>query len=270
MLGEIFAPLIREAVASGAADRWFFIRYADPDWHVRLRFHGRPERLHAEVLPALQAAASPLLNDGRLRRLQFDTYEREVERYGGPEGIEIAERFFHADSDAVLEIMALLDPEDEGLDERWRMTLRGIDALLTDCGFDLASKYALFQQMPKGLAEMLRVNTDLRSELSEKFRRARRSLEELLDPACDQKSRLSPGFEILRQRSERMGPIVADLKASAEAGRLLVSYEDFVMSCVHMHANRLLRSAHREQELVIYDFLSRLYRSRAERERSPS
>ena len=270
VLCEIFEPLIRQVLDSGAADRWFFIRYADPDWHVRLRFHGSPERLHAEVLPALEAAAAPLLSDGRLRRLQFDTYEREVERYGGPEGIEIAERFFHADSDAVLEMMTVLDPEDAGLDERWRLTLRGIDALLSDCGFDLASKGALFQQMPNGFAEMARVNPNLKGELGEKFRRERKSLEEILDPACDRKSRLSPGFDILRQRSERMVPIVADLKASVKTGRLLVSLEDFVMSCVHMHANRLLRSAHREQELVIYDFLSRLYRSRAERERSRS
>jgi lantibiotic biosynthesis protein len=28
-----------------------------------------------------------------------------------------------------------------------------------------------------------------------------------------------------------------------------------------MHANRLLRSAHRDQELVIYDLLTRLYES---------
>jgi thiopeptide-type bacteriocin biosynthesis protein len=263
MLCEIFAPLIREVLASGAVDRWFFIRYADPDWHVRLRFHGRPERLHAELLPALHDAVAPLLKDGRLRRLQFDTYDREVERYGGPEGIEVAERLSHADSEAVLKMIALLEPGDAGLGERWRLTLRGIDALLTDCGFDLASKCALFKRMPKGLAEVARVNTNLKGELGEKFRRERKSLEELLDPERDRESALSLGLDILRQRSERMGPIVADLKAIAEAGQLLVPLEDFVMSCVHMHANRLLRSAHREQEWVIYDFLARLYKSRA-------
>jgi hypothetical protein len=32
-----------------------------------------------------------------------------------------------------------------------------------------------------------------------------------------------------------------------------------------MHANRLLRSAQREHELVLYDFLSRLYASEARR-----
>ena len=36
-----------------------------------------------------------------------------------------------------------------------------------------------------------------------------------------------------------------------------------------MHANRLLRSAHRRQELVLYDFLARLYESRAIRTQRP-
>jgi thiopeptide-type bacteriocin biosynthesis protein len=33
------------AVSSGLADSWFYIRYTDPDTHLRLRFHGSPERL---------------------------------------------------------------------------------------------------------------------------------------------------------------------------------------------------------------------------------
>ncbi len=37
---------------------------------------------------------------------------------------------------------------------------------------------------------------------------------------------------------------------------------------LHMHANRLLRSALREQELVLYDFLLRLYGSQVARVRS--
>src|SRR5262249_29509426 len=98
LLTECVAPVVREALKSGEADRWFFIRYGDPDWHLRVRLHGSPARLAAEVLPALHAALQPALGDGRLRRLQLDTYEREVERYGGPEGILLAEEVFHADS----------------------------------------------------------------------------------------------------------------------------------------------------------------------------
>lgn len=263
MLLEVIAPLVQKVLASGAVDRWFFIRYNDPDLHLRLRFHGPPDKLQTEIFPALQSALVPLVKDGRLRRWQLDTYEREIERYGGSEGIILAERLFHADSEAVLKVMAMLDRGDEGLDERWRLTLRGIDTLLTDFGLDLESKCKLFNRIPKSISEIAGTDSSLLDELSEKFRRERKSLEDLLDPACDQKSPLSPGFDILRLRSEQMIPIVADWNARQRAGRLLVSLNDFAASCVHMHVNRMLRSAHREQELVIYDFLSRLYKSRA-------
>jgi len=92
VLREVVRPVVDQALVSGAAEDWFFIRYGDPHWHLRLRFHGEPARLHAAVLPALQRAAAAGLEDGRLWRLQLDTYEREVERYGGGRGVEALER----------------------------------------------------------------------------------------------------------------------------------------------------------------------------------
>ena len=49
------------------------------------------------------------------------------------------------------------------------------------------------------------------------------------------------------------------------ARRLSVPLAELAVSYLHMHANRLLRSAHRAQELVLYDFLGRLYESQAAR-----
>ena len=51
VLREIVAPLVEKTLDSGAADRWFFIRYGDPDRHLRLRLHGEPARLLGEVTP---------------------------------------------------------------------------------------------------------------------------------------------------------------------------------------------------------------------------
>ena len=263
VLRDVVAPVVREVLDSGAADSWFFIRYGDPDWHLRLRFHGDPKGLHAEVLPALQAAMNPLLEDGRLWRVQLDTYEREVERYGGADGIALAERLFHADSEAALEMIEMLEPGDEGLDERWRLTLRGIDALLNDFGFDLNAKLTVMKQARESFGKEFRVDKNFEGQLSEKFRKERKNLESLLNSDYDEDDPLSPGFEILQRRSERFAPIIAELKSCA----LSVSPAELALSYAHMHANRLLRSAMREQELVIYDFLVRLYESQAARAR---
>ncbi|MDQ2869504.1 MAG: lantibiotic dehydratase, partial [Acidobacteriota bacterium] len=269
VLREIVAPLVKKTFDCGAADRWFFIRYGDPDRHLRLRFHGEPARLLGEVVPALNAAAAPLLADGRLWKVQLDTYEREVERYGGPEGIELAERIFQADSEAALEILDMLEEGDEGADERWRLTLRGIHTLLEDFGFDLEGKRALLDGMRRGPAKELRSDESVKRGLGDRFRKESRSLEPLLDPERDAESPLAPGLAVLRGRSGRLAPLILELKAREQAGRLSQPHAALAPSYVHMHVNRLLRSAHRSQELVLYDFLARLYESRAIRTQRP-
>jgi thiopeptide-type bacteriocin biosynthesis protein len=264
VLREVVQPVVEAARRTGAADRWFFVRYGDPDWHLRLRLHGRPARLHGEVLPALQAAAAPLLGDGRLWRVQLDTYEREVERYGGPEGVVLAEQLFHADSEAVLALAAWL-PADARGEVRWRLALVGMDLLLADLGLDAGARAAVVRAARDTFAVELRADGRLRHELGRKFRPERQSLEALLDGTAGADPRLAPGLEVQRRRSRRLAPVVAELRSRVQAGLLSVALPDLASSFLHMHANRLLRSAHRAQELVLYDFLVRLYESRAAR-----
>jgi thiopeptide-type bacteriocin biosynthesis protein len=264
VLRDVVRPSVEAALGSGAADRWFFVRYGDPDWHLRLRFHGRPDRLHGEVLPALQAAAAPLLDDGRLWRVQLDTYEREVERYGGAEGIVLAERLFHADSEAVLALAALL-PEDARGDVRWRLAFAGMDLLLGDLGFDLDARRAVIRRTRDEFAAEFGAGADFKHQLGAKFRPQRSSLEALLGQTAGADARLAPGLEVLRRRSDRLAPVLGELKARERAGWLSVPLTELAPTYLHMHANRVLRSAHRAQELVLYDFLARLYESQAAR-----
>ncbi|HKQ62734.1 MAG TPA: lantibiotic dehydratase [Candidatus Polarisedimenticolaceae bacterium] len=251
VLREIVAPLAARAQSNGAVDRWFFIRYGDPDWHLRLRFHGAPARLLEETLPELQRAVVPLLDNGLVWRMQLDTYERELERYGGADAIEDVERLFHADSEAVLAVLS--EPSVDGaLDARWKLALAGMDLLLEDFGFDLSARLALARQLREESAREFRVGKRLRIQLGSKFRAERGQLESL--------ERL-PGIGWLRERSQAHATPVARLRQRAEAGQLEVSLPDLACSVMHMHANRLLRSAQRQQELVLYDFLARLYES---------
>ncbi|GII79999.1 lantibiotic dehydratase [Sphaerisporangium rufum] len=94
-------PVLTDALPE-CVDRWFFIRYFDPAPHLRLRFHGDPARLAAEVLPLVHDWSADLCRAGLARAMLLDAYEPEVDRYGGPAALEAAERVFHADSVAVL------------------------------------------------------------------------------------------------------------------------------------------------------------------------
>ena len=83
----------------------------------------------------------------------------------------------------------------------------------------------------------------------------------MLSPDQRQRLPIGPGIEVLLDRSRRMAPIAAELRQAEREGRLTAPIGDLAASYLHMHANRLLRSAARSQELVMYDFLARLYRA---------
>ena len=264
VLVHVVGPLVRSSLASGAADAWFFIRYADPDWHLRLRLHGEPGRLSAEVLPRLHAAVAPLLETGQLWRVQLDTYEREVERYGGDRGTELAEQLFAADSEAVLTILESLSG-DTGLDSRWRLAMAGIDLLFEDLGLTLEERRTSARRQREGFGHEFAVDGTFRGQVGRRYRAERTSLEALLDPGQDPPASLAQGLEALHRRSLQIAPVGEELRRLARAGRLSTTMADLAASYAHMHVNRLLRSAHRAQELVLYELLDRVYTARAGR-----
>jgi thiopeptide-type bacteriocin biosynthesis protein len=266
VLTELVRPLVTAARKAKAFDRWFFIRYGDPGWHVRLRFRGDPKRLAAKVLPMLHERAAPFLESGRIWRIDLGTYEREIERYGGDDGIELAEQIFEADSEATLSIVELLDAE-EGADARWRLALRGCHLLLVDLGFDLAMRTEILRRVRASFGAEHRVDKPFEGKLGARYRPERTALEALLAAPADADHPLSPGFEVLATRSERLRGVAKELGDREREGRLVVPMHEIAASLVHMHCNRLLRASQRTQELVLYDWLLRLYESEAARAR---
>jgi len=266
VLRDMIRPIIEQFTDPDDGRSWFFIRYADPDAHLRLRFHGKAETLHADLLPAISAAAIPLLADGRLWRVQIDTYEREVERYGGSEGVVLAEHMFHADSEAVLSIVEVFSGND-GAAARWLLALRGVDMLLNDFGLDIAGKRVLMSGMRESYGGKTASGLDFKRKLGERYRRERRQVETILDPTQDESSALSVGLSALHRRSARLGVVVAGLTALKRRGALSLPLNEIVSSFIHMHVNRTLRLGPRRQELMLYDFLARFYESQTARGR---
>ena len=267
VLREVVRPVVDDALSTRAAEGWFFIRYGDPDWHIRLRLRGHSRRLSGQVLPALHEAMAPFLADGRIWRYQLDTYQREVERYGGAAGVLLAERIFQADSEAALAIIERLSGEG-GADARWRLALCGIDRLLDDLGLSLAGKRAVIEQVRQALGKEFRIDASFERQLGEKYRKERAHLDALRDSTdltAALLAALAPGLIILQRRSAELAPIVAELRRCEQTQGLTQSMASLAGSYIHMHANRLLRASARAQELVLYDLLKRLYESQAAR-----
>lgn len=263
LLREVVLPFVDEQRRESVLDHWFFIRYGAPDWHLRLRFFGEPAYLLGKVLPHFSAAAAAALAAKRLYRLEVGTYSREVERYGGIAAMPLAESLFASDSDAAVALLNMLDST-EHLQDRWRIAVAGVDRLLDDFGFDIAGKLAMMVRLSAGYEAEFQIGKPFKESLSRRFRSERWGLQSLLAAAPGIGALQARAQEVFAQRSARNRTIVAAYNAAFDHDRY--RFEEAVEAMVHMHLNRLLRSAQRAQELVIYNFLQRLYRSVAARE----
>ncbi|MBI1751853.1 MAG: lantibiotic dehydratase [Acidobacteria bacterium] len=256
------APLIEET--RGLWDRWFFLRFADPGTHLRLRFHGDPGRLVDALIPKAHAALAPLLAEGWCWKLQLDGYEPEWERYGGPHGLHLAEECFWRDSELVLGLVQAY-PGDAGGALRWRLGLKAMDALLSGLGFDLPAKHAIAREARTAFAKEFRANKGLDVKLGNRFRQWRKEMDGWLFSGTEVQEDLRPGLALLETFTQRTTGCFEELRQRASEGRLTLPLEALAPSYIHMHLNRLFRSSQRAQEFVLYGFLERLYESRLAR-----
>lgn len=193
----------------GPVTRWYFLRYSDPERHLRIRFNLDACRLWRELLPRVSHVVNGLLASGKIWKVQFDTYEREIERYGGLEGMQAAEEIFFADSAATVEILQQLEG-DEGLEYRWQIALLGIDSLLVDFGLDLNER----RELLKGLKPA----EEVRRLLGVRFRATRKNLEAVLDPSSTIATRFEFARKTFERRTERIADVVERLHVLQKLG----------------------------------------------------
>jgi thiopeptide-type bacteriocin biosynthesis protein len=256
LIADTILPAMRGLRDQGKIDRWFFIRYVDPAFHLRLRVHGAPEVLWTTVLADLTSRFAPMMEIGTVAKVQIDTYSRETERYGGADAIGVAEAIFEADSDAVAAVMPFLLADSE---LRWQLAAYGSDRLLADCGFDLHARLELMQALTDDFGRELGNDRGMRDDLARKNRAVRPALETLFATAESQ-----PWFAAFEERSRRTRPLAVRVRSLD----LTVRYEDVVASYLHMHLNRVFRFIPRKQERVLYDVLHRRYLAERARTRT--
>ncbi|ADB40215.1 thiopeptide-type bacteriocin biosynthesis protein [Spirosoma linguale] len=93
---------------------FFFIRYAENGPHLRLRLLGQPDKLLAEAVPFLEEKTKIYFIQRPSKKvitrlsewypndsLVWIAYEPEIDRYGGPIAIRLAEKHFQASSETI-------------------------------------------------------------------------------------------------------------------------------------------------------------------------
>lgn len=85
-------------------DKFFFLRYRDSRDHIRIRFHGQSDMLLGGY-SIIQHWMKNLLDRRIASDFIIDTYDRELERYGGEAVIDAIETLFYGSSLSVIDIL---------------------------------------------------------------------------------------------------------------------------------------------------------------------
>lgn len=254
LLRNVIPEFIEEIEKESLISEWFFIRYADPDYHIRLRILRKDlPGGFALLTDKINKFFDPLLRQHQIFKIQFDTYEKEIERYG-EENMRMVEHLFYIDSKFMVPLFRRLGG-DIGEDLRWLMMLLSVDRYFDDFRLSMAERYDTIKGMSESFVSEFGGSASLKKQLNSKYRAKRTLIEDLLINQSDQYSEL---YDLMKCRTQAlqdaMNSLLDNDNSPAQLRQIVIGY-------IHMCINRFSLSNPRKHELVIYYFLEKHYQS---------
>ena len=252
ILVDYLKETIEQLLAQQYISKWFFIRYNDPDAHLRLRFKiDNPENLGL-VITTLHPIFETLQKQNLIWKIQTDTYVRELERYGS-NTYEISESIFQADSELILEYIAL-KPYFENDSTAILFSFLAVDQFLSLFSLTSEDKYSLLDRMQISFKNEFQADKTLKKELDKQYRDMETSIFSFLN--WEEKELFNPLYEAILDKTKKIKENIALLEKNLE-----IDLFSFLSSHIHMLLNRQFTSCQREYELIIYDHLYRYYKA---------
>ncbi len=250
LLIQAINPAVQRLIQTETIQAFYFVRYQDPDSHLRLRFRGNPHvEFYQYVVRAMQHALQSTIASGVVHRVQVDTYQRELERYG-MERIEQCEALFYYDS---LSTLLFLTKTEGFFDEdlRFAVAAAKIDRLLTHLGLPVGQIRRLMATLKEQFFVEFGGEPSLRHQLNDKYRSYQPVIRQALAPT------FVPA-EGIWQWQEPQSSVLSQLAAGIPDENQLLNIAG---SLIHMTVNRLFPSKQRVYELVLYHCLAKHYDS---------
>lgn len=225
---------------------WYFIRYADPDNHLRVRVQINPNDA-TEVLKYFEKKIRHQVEKGSVNNLLLDTYKREIERYG-ENTIEYVEKVFQVSSELVL---AYLKKVPDGYSEL-QLAIISVNSILEIFFHQNSERIALLKGIHESMKHEFDDSKQVKFQLDNKYReysffinnmQVNTSVISVITGKKEFNNYLKT-LQLLKLNAahlttEKLLKLVADL--------------------MHMHLNRLFNEKQRKQEFIIYYLLYKYY-----------
>lgn len=225
------------------SDSMFFIRYEDPDFHIRLRIRKKDNHL---LIPKIKNTLKKYIKHKLVHKMQIDTYQRELNRYSLIP-YDKTESIFHADSIAILKTLQFLKKNDiESL--TWIIAIKNIHSYLETFDFSPSEIYTFSESIKTAFFKEFNFkNKDFLKSMNIKLRGNIQLIDSVISETNPDFTTL---YKILNQRRSHIVSALHD----KEKEKLRHDYGQ-CSSYIHMSLNRLFASDQRLKEAMIYDLL---------------
>jgi len=253
VLNKIVDPLIwsdRSKVV-----RWFFIRYQDPDFHLRLRINIEGEQI-GRILDVLAKLVAMPENKGLVKNYVGDSYQREIERYGD-DIIEDVEELFYSGS-MIIKRYVELQTEEESGPNNIQLGISIMNGMMQSFFFELSESINFTEMMIESFSIEFGVNKKLKIDLDAKYR-------EIIDG-------LIPYLKNMYSYKGLMFFIHNLMNKTKDIFRKIANRPDkdknlLLADLIHMQMNRIFEFEQRRHEFMCYYFLNKYLVTKKERSR---
>ena len=266
---NLIRPAEQELRRHGWVEHFFFIRYIEGGYHLRLRFFGQGELLQGPVRRALNgriedffaergfALAGPQdrgpsgqddpfwrpRNDPDFPRpkpsYEYDRYEPEKERYGGSHGLWLSEQHFEQSSYTALHI---LEMEKAGAGPRQNAALLLLDATARAFSLDAQQRQAAFERQFEywaGSPWIADTHLEAYARMYEQYRVVLPRLVPASDISCPEHASRRLWHALLEQWHGHAEALYQHLLLLESQGSLSASPLELLIHYSHMLCNRL-------------------------------
>lgn len=220
-----FCEELRE---SGLVESYFYIRYSDPNYHIRLRFHCSQNYDSYTFIFSIMDWIALQHKRRHLSTYTICSYDRDLERYGGPNAYSHAEKVFYFNS--LLVGRYLSQSKDFSPPQQMAFAISVIYSICLACDLSISEQDRLLSS---------RINPSEHREIYKADRTLFvQQVENQSETALSERfgDLISCTFELHRQAVSDYWAIITQMDGEHN---LTNSKTDILFSLIHMFCNRL-------------------------------
>jgi len=241
MIGRVILKLKNNQLIN----QWFYIRYTDPQYHIRVRLNVVPQK-HQLVLSMLHTSIQSYIHNNFISDFEIDTYHRELERYSDQFMPEF-ENTFCTGSKLVLSFLnkyaGTVSPN--AVIEFAVVTVYDI---LNTLGLEGTTLVDFLDKLSTSFCAEFNHIPELKYQLDTEYRKQKNIIELALKSSNEYYAGLNlqiPVSEFIHSLTSLKKNITAKQKWENK----------WVAHLIHMHLNRVFVNDWRKQEMLIYYFM---------------